>query len=58
MNSSVCVFEGFRIILFCLVQLNISCRHGCTCCFSVFMFVWVERLGMPSTFVSRSAQTE
>ena len=27
MNSIVCVFEGFRIRLFCLVQLNMSCRY-------------------------------
>ena len=29
-NSIVYVFEGFRIRLFCLVQLNISCRCGRT----------------------------
>ena len=35
-NSIVCVFEGFRIRLFCLVQLNMSCRYECTCCLAVF----------------------
>ena len=45
-NSIVCVFEGFRVTLFCLVQLNKSCRFECTCCLAVFMFVWVERVVM------------
>ena len=42
-NSIVCVFEGFRIRLFCLVQLNMSCRYECTYCLAVFMFVCVGR---------------
>ena len=40
-NSIVCVFEGFRIRLFYLGQLSMSCRFECTCCFAGFMFVWV-----------------
>ena len=43
-NSTVCIFEGFRIRLFCLVLLNMSCRYGFTCCMALFMFVWVERI--------------
>ena len=50
-NSIVCVFEGFRIILFCLVQLNMPCRCECTFCLAVFMFVWVERSVMSSAYV-------
>ena len=38
-NSIVCVFEEFRIRLYCLVQFNMSCRYECTCCLVVFMFV-------------------
>ena len=34
-NSIVWVFEGYRIRLFCLVQLNMSCRYECTCCLAV-----------------------
>ena len=51
MNSIVCVFEGFSIILFCLVQLNISCRYACTCCLVVFTFSWVERIVMSSSYI-------
>ena len=29
-NSIVCAFKGFKIKLFCLSQLNMSCRYGCT----------------------------
>ena len=50
-NSIICVFEKFRIILFWLVQFNISCRYECTCCLSVFMCVWVERIVMSSAYV-------
>ena len=50
-NSIVCVFEGFTIRLFCLVQLNMSCRYECTCCVAVFMFVWVERTVISSAYV-------
>ena len=49
--SIVCVFEGFRIRLFCLIQLNMSCRYECTCCLAVFMFTWVERIVMSSANV-------
>ena len=38
-NSIVCVFEGLRIRLFCLIQLHGSCKYECTCCFVVFMFL-------------------
>ena len=44
------MFEGFRIKLFCLIQLNMSCRYECTCCLAVFMFVWVERIMMSSAY--------
>ena len=38
-NSIVCVFKGFRIRLFYLAQLNMSCRYECTFYLAVFMFV-------------------
>ena len=38
------VFEGNRIRLFCLVQLSMSYRYGCSCCLAVFMFVCLERI--------------
>ena len=38
-NAIPCIFVGFRIRLFCLIQLNMSCRYECTCCLAVFMFV-------------------
>ena len=50
-NSIVCVFEWFRIILFCLVKLNMSCRYGCTCCLTVFM--WVKRIVTSSAYVTK-----
>ena len=50
-NSIVCVFEGLRIRLFCLVQLNMTGRYECTCCLAVFMFVWVERTVASSFYV-------
>ena len=50
-NSIVCVLEGLRIRLFCLVQLNMSCRYEFTCCLAVFMFVGVERIVMSSAYV-------
>ena len=49
-NSTVCVFEGARIRLFCLVQLYMSCRYACTCCLAVFMFVLVEGIVMSSAY--------
>ena len=49
-NSIACVFEVFRIRLFCLIQLNMSCRYECTCCLAVFMFVWVESIVMSSAY--------
>ena len=39
-KSMVC-FEWF-IRLFCLIQLNMSCRHGCSFCFTVIIFVRIE----------------
>ena len=50
-NNIVCVFEGFRIRLFCLVQLNMSCRYERTYYLAVFMFVWVERIVMSTAYV-------
>ena len=50
-NIIVCVFEGLRIRICCLVQLNMSWRYKCTCCLAVFMFVWVERIVMSSSYV-------
>ena len=41
-NSIVCVFEGFRIRLFCLVQLNMSCRSERNCCLAGFVCVGRE----------------
>ena len=43
-NNIMCVFEAFRIRLFCLAQLNMSCKYGSSCCFAVFMFMWVVRI--------------
>ena len=51
MNSIVCVFEEFRVRLFCLVHLNMSCRYECTCCLAVFMFMRGERIVMSSAYV-------
>ena len=51
-SSIVCVFEWFSIRLFCLVMLNMSCRHECTCCLTVFMFGWVKRIVMSSAYVT------
>ena len=50
MDREHCLFEGFRIRLFLLVQLNMSCRYECTSCLAAFMFVWVERIVMSSAY--------
>ena len=51
MNTIVCVFERFKIKLFCIVQLYMSCKHECTCFFAALMFVWLERIVISSAYV-------
>ena len=47
-------FVALRVSWFCLVQLYISCRYGCTCCCAMPMcgFVCVDKMVVSSAYVT------
>ena len=51
-KSVVVVLDALRVSWFCLVQLYISCRYGCTCCCAMCGFVCVDKIIVSSAYVT------
>ena len=51
-KSVVVVLDALRVSWFCLVQLYIFCRYGCTCCCAMCGFVCVDRMVVSSAYVT------